>query len=202
MKFFLTFILIVFTTLISMAQNSHAQENHPITSSDFYTKAKVDTSFIAKINRKYSNTWMYIDYNTGDDNYCKGTYTYFKKNKNSFTIINNDQTKTDIWVKFLIINGKSAHEMGRKCFVKYNESFTLKNLKEGLYNIEIIHGNNWKQPLDNSSCLGRFALNESVTSWACSKTYNIERFSHHKYISLNEMRNTHYDKELKKLVCD
>ncbi len=202
MKFFLTLILIVFTRLISTAQNLYTQESHPITASDFYTKTKVDSSFISKINRKYANTWMYIDYNTGDDNYCKGYDTYYIKNKNSFTIINNDQTKTDIWVKFLIINGKNAHEMGRKCFVKYNESFTLKNLKESLYNIEVIHGNNWKQPLDNSSCLGRFALNESVTSWACSKTYNIERFSHHKYISLNETHNTHYDKELEKLVCD
>ncbi|WP_010522002.1 hypothetical protein [Aquimarina agarivorans] len=116
-------------------------------------------------------------------------------------MINKDKTKTNIWVTFLRIIGKSRHSVERKCFVKYNESFTVKNLKEGAYNIQVVHGTKWRQPLNNISCSGRFSENESVTSWACSKIYNIEKYSQHTYTSLNEPSSTYYDEKQQVMRC-
>ncbi|WP_029489707.1 hypothetical protein [Aquimarina agarivorans] len=74
-------ILICFLTCSLKAQNRNFYEDHPITVSEFYTKAAIDTSYIAKINRKYAETWMFIDYQTGDEAYCANRYFYVLKNK-------------------------------------------------------------------------------------------------------------------------
>lgn len=169
---------------------SQFEETNTINESQFNTEKKADSlNFIKQINYKYQNAWAYIDYHTGDDRNCinkKGIH--IKENNNSFSVTNQDKTKTDIWVTFLKITGPKSFELQRQCFVKHNDSFSVKELQAGDYKLMIEHGNKWKQPLNDYNGQGRFVENNNMeTSYACSKIYTVSKNSTTKFTSYNEI---------------
>ena len=154
------FSLLVFVLAFYSLGFSQVGDNNKISVNEFYTEKKGDSlNFLEKINNKYRKSWVYVDYETGDASSCVGFSGVIEKgNNNYFEIINNDVTKTDVWVIFMRAVGSNNYSIERKCFVKYNESFRVRNLKAGEYKLTIKHGNKWKQPLD-FSCQGRFMEN-------------------------------------------
>lgn len=180
---------VLFFVLINTLIYGQFQDENKINEEQFYTEQKADSlNFLKQINYKYQNTWVYVDYKTGDDANCIGASgIYANKNNNTFKITNKDASKTDIWVNFKKIMGEKAYFHQRKCYVKYGDSFTVKNLEKGEYKLSILHGNQWKQPLNNYTCQGKFIENNNIESLGCSKVYTVTNNSHIEFTSTNEM---------------
>ena len=178
----------IITCLLTFNYNySQLPTNNKISSNEFFIEKQPDSiTFLSEFHHKYKGAWAYVNYKTGDDSNCKERKGNFKKNnKNSFLLINKDISKTDIWVTFMRIKGNNDFIIERKCFVKFNEEFQIKNLEIGDYKLKIIHGNDWKQPID-FSCQGRFIRNYSIELVECSDIYTITQNNNLKFISTNE----------------
>lgn len=185
-KNYILFLLATFfcycTSFAQVAAADRISEN------EFFTEKEADNpTFLVKVYRKYQNEWVYVDYETGDETNCKQNTqkSYKKGNDNFFEIINKDVTKTDIWVSFVRILGKDYYKVERKCFVKYNESYKVKNLEAGDYKLIIKHGTHWKQPID-FSCKGRFIRNNNTNSFGCTNTLTLPKNGSLTFTSTNE----------------
>jgi len=171
-KFYSVLLCCWFTSFGAFAQFA---ENYNISENEFFSEKSADTtSVLAKVINKYKDLWVYVDYKTGDASNCKGFLGNIEKeNDNAFEIINNNDDQTDIWVDFMLIKEGKYYSLERKCFVKYNESFTVKNLKAGTYKLSVQSGNKWKQPID-FSCKGQFVENyKTVSMFGCSRTFEL-----------------------------
>jgi len=212
MKLILLFAQLLFVSFHIIGQNKGIITNK-ISQDAFFNEKKGTNSskdFLKKINRKYANTYIQVDYKTGDENHCReiSGYGIDRKSHNSFKIFNKDISKTDAWVKFNRIIKEEVNnglvsvttKTERKCYVKYGESFTVQNLPSGKYKLTITHGKIWKQPLDTSNCSGLFMEQASVTNIVCSDEYIFTKFTQHTY-TINNTIHSFFDRKTRKFTC-
>ena len=100
----------------------------------------------------------------------------------------------------MIVNGPNSYSLERKCFVKFNETHIVKNLRVGNYKLSIKHGTDWKQPFDTNLCSGEFTRNRSYTGVTCSKIFKVEKHNNNIYTTTNTQK-SEFDKENRKRVC-
>ena len=131
--------------------------------------------------------WDAKQYNTGASPGCFNyTPKYDYEIDNSLEISNN--TNRDAVVKLM---KRKNNKCIRYVYIREGEKFTIGNIPLGEYYTKIAYGNDWRQKIENSICLGKFILhprykNDLNTGEFISftKTYKGEREEGDKIFSI------------------
>ncbi len=135
----------------------------------------------ADSNSVEENSLVISEFRTGDIPECLGIEPIFDKKIDNYLSIKNDKEGRELdAVVTLVKEGKAKGEGTpiRRVFVEKNTSYTMKNIPEGIYYIEINSGNEWVEKTNtDGTCTGEFRKDakykkESILDFNIIKTPN------------------------------
>lgn len=129
----------------------------------------------SKLLRKdpYGN-WDRREYESGQTPDCTNISPTYDDEIDNYLKINVG-SHTDAVVKLMQKNQYGEDKCIRIVYIRSNESYTMKNIPEGIYYLKIAYGKDWRQTVLSGQCYGKFTQNAEYSLGKDILDYNMKK---------------------------